>query len=254
MCFHLRSDRNLAGPPGGCFSVETEIQTATYRDVMLVVYKHTMLEQERWRLLSPRSFRGFVAGFERARNSFFPLLHPFNVITPNRSCTGGWAWGRGLSSDFFPPFSLSFLFFFSVSPALCSFSHPQFYASSSHYSSLFPAIILFLLFNCTSWSLHLCTCLLLEPENGVPATLYSSIKLAAIRQTCCHPSIVSSMGSRCTCSAAGSFFMMLFSSSSSLSETLHVLTSQNGTAVRRRCEYVDWIKELCFRLVITLAK
>lgn len=110
LCFHLRSDRNLAGPPGGCFSVETEIQTATYRDVMLVVYKHTMLEQERWRLLSPRSFRGFVAGFERARNSFFPLLHPFNVITPNRSCTGGWAWGRGLSSDFFPPFSLfSFL-------------------------------------------------------------------------------------------------------------------------------------------------
>lgn len=128
--FDLRSDRNLAGPPGGCFSVETEIQTATYRDVMLVVYKHTMLEQERWRLLSPRSFRGFVAGFERARNSFFPLLHPFNVITPTRSCTGVWAWGRGLSSDFFSPVLSQFSFLVLCiscpllllpSPVLCLF-------------------------------------------------------------------------------------------------------------------------------------
>lgn len=106
LCLELTSDRNLAGPPEGCFSVETEIQTATSWVLMVEVRKHTIWEQERRRLLSPLSFGDLVQGLRVWETAFFPLLRSFNVI-PNHSCPGNSAWERGLSSHFFFPLSLS---------------------------------------------------------------------------------------------------------------------------------------------------
>lgn len=64
----------------------------------------------------------------------------------------------------------------------------------------------------------------------------TSIKLAVIRQTvtCCHPSIVCSMGSHCTCS----FFIILFPPPPCLrlSMSLHLRMAYISTAVKR-CEY-----------------
>lgn len=186
LCLELGSDRNLAGPPEGCFSVQTEIQTATYRDVMLVVYKHTILEQERWRLLIPLSFGDFVQDSKEQETAFSPycthLLPSLQTVHVLEIEPGEEGWAH-----IFPLFSLFSLLVLCISCPLLLLSSPVLCLFQSLFISLssnffIPALQLHFL---VLTPLHL---FVARAREWCLSYSTSSIKLAVIR----HAAIVAS--------------------------------------------------------------